>query len=155
MSGIEVRRARGGDEAIWLEAVASLVPLEDREGRIASTHDIRSALADARCYLYLAFDAGAPARKTVGLLSGYRFPDVEAGGELVYLYDIEVAAEHRRKGAGRRLVSALVADCEADGVRLIWAGTERDNLAARRTFEATDAELEGERYVEYEWDLID
>ena len=34
---------------------------------------------------------------------------------------------------------------EADGVQRIWAGTERDNLAARRTFEATEAELEGER----------
>jgi ribosomal protein S18 acetylase RimI-like enzyme len=68
---------------------------------------------------------------------------VEAGGSLVYLYDIEVAAAHRREGAGRALVQALVKICSADGVKRIWAGTEIENAAARRTFEATDAELDG------------
>ena len=43
--------------------------------------------------------------------------------------------------------------CRADGVRCIWAGTKIDNVPARRTFEATGAELEGEAYAEYEWEL--
>jgi ribosomal protein S18 acetylase RimI-like enzyme len=80
---------------------------------------------------------------------------VEAGGSLVYLYDIEVAAAHRRRGAGRALVQALVKSCSADGVKRIWAGTEIGNAPARRTFEATDAALEGESYAEYEWELED
>jgi hypothetical protein len=37
----------------------------------------------------------------------------------------------------------------------LWAGTEIGNAPARRTFEATDAALEGESYAEYEWELED
>lgn len=148
---MEVRRAEPGDEALWARAVASLVPPEDREDRLATTAEVATALRDPRCYLYLAFLADEP----VGLLNAYRFPDVEAGGQIVYLYDIEVARDHRRVGAGAALVAALVRSCEEDGVRRVWAGTEVGNTAARRTFEATGAELEGDGYAEYEWDLED
>ena len=138
-----------GDEARWQQAVAAILAEADRDHRLADRAELASALADDRCYLYLAFVG----EEAVGLLSAYRFPDVAAGGSIVYLYDIEVAVAHRRAGAGASLVNALSAQCEADGVRRIWAGTEDGNHAARRTFEKTEAELEGDRYVEYEWDL--
>jgi RimJ/RimL family protein N-acetyltransferase len=38
-------------------------------------------------------------------------------------------------------------------VKLIWAGTHAENRAARRTFERTGAELVGDAYAEYEWNL--
>jgi ribosomal protein S18 acetylase RimI-like enzyme len=91
--------------------------------------------------------------KPLGLLSGYRFPDVVAGGDIVYLYDIEVLPEHRRRGFGAELIRSLVKCCEAENVKLIWAGTDTDNAAARRAFEVTGAEFEGSSYTEYEWDL--
>lgn len=152
MSGnVVVRRAVSGDEALWRRAVDALVPEADRDGRLASEDHIATALADPRCYLNLALEDGEP----VGILSGYRFPDVGAGGYLVYLYDIEVKADHRRRGIGSDLVDALVAACEDDGVRMIWAGTDIENRAARRTFESTGGDLEGDSYAEYEWDLED
>lgn len=144
---MDVCRAAQGDEARWLEAVEALVAEADRDGKLVSTPELTQALDDARCYLYLAFLGEAP----VGLLSAYRFPDVESGGALVYLYDIEVDKNHRRKGVGTALVNKLVEACEKDGVSLIWAGTEVKNQPARKTFEATGAELEGDAYVEYEW----
>jgi len=146
---MKVRRARPGDEELWARTVSAIVPAEDRDGSLASAAQLADALADSRCYLFLAFEEDS----AIGLLSAYRFPDVEAGGSLVYLYDIEVAAAHRQKGAGRALVQALVKSCSADGVKRIWAGTETENAPARRTFETTDAELEGESYAEYEWEL--
>ena len=87
------------------------------------------------------------------MLCAYRFPDLTRGGEIVYLYDIEVVAEHRRRGFGVALIRSLVASCEMENVKLIWAGTDSRNAAARRAFEVTGAELEGDSYVEYEWDL--
>jgi ribosomal protein S18 acetylase RimI-like enzyme len=144
-----VRRVGPGDEALWAQAVTGLVPSADRDGRVASTDELRGALTDPRCLLYVAREADV----VLGLLSAYCFPDVEAGGHIAYLYDIEVDAARRRQGTGRALVDALIDDCRSEGVHLIWAGTEATNRAARRTFEASDAELEGDAYVEYEWDL--
>ncbi len=89
----------------------------------------------------------------MGLSSAYTFPDVVSGGWLAYLYDIEVATSHRRTGIGSALVNALVASCREDGVKTIWAGTDADNAPARATFERTGADLEGDRYVEYEWEV--
>jgi GNAT superfamily N-acetyltransferase len=89
----------------------------------------------------------------VGLLGAYRFPDLAAGGTHVYLYDVEVREASRRRGVGASLLSALVQHCRADGVRRIWAGTHRGNAAARRAFESTGATLEGDAYVEFEWEL--
>jgi len=146
---MEIRRARTGAEAVWAEAVALLVSEDDRGGRLASPEELAATLADERCYLFLALVAD----EAVGLLSAFRFPDPAAGGELVYLYDLEVEESHRRRGIGSGLVEALVEACEDDDVGLVWAGTDRDNVGARRTFESTGAELEGDRYVEYEWDL--
>ncbi len=145
----EVRRAGTGDERLWLSAVASIFSEEDRDERIATDVELASALEDSRCLLFLALSEETP----VGLLSAYIFPDVSAGGSLAYLYDIEVRESHRRAGVGTALIEALVAGCRAAGVTTIWAGTDVSNQAARRTFERTGADLEGESYAEYEWDL--
>lgn len=121
----------------------------DRDGGLASERDIARGLADSRCYLFVAEEDSGP----VGLLSAYRFPDVVAGGQLVYLYDIEVRAGSRRKGVGATLIRSLIECCQQDHVRRIWAGTDIKNAAARCTFEATGAEIEGASYAEYEWVL--
>ena len=147
---MNIRRAQPGDENLWLGAVAALTASDEQRDRSrVSRDDVAAALADTRCYLYVALSSSDP----VGLLSAYRFPDVERGGQIVYLYDIEVRVDRRRTGAGRQLVAALLDQCRRDRVRWIWAGTDRDNAAARRTFEASGATLEGGAYVEYAWDL--
>lgn len=146
---MNIHRVKSGSEALWRKAVHTLVAEEDRCGKLASISDLIHAFSDSRCYFFLASLDSNP----VGLLSAYRFPDVEAGGYLVYLYDIEVDKAHRRQGTGAALVRALVEQCRADGVQRIWAGTSLDNVAARRTFETTGAALEGETYAEYEWEI--
>ena len=144
-----VRRATSGDERSWIAAVEALVSKEDRDGRIASAEEVASALANPQCFLLLAHDGDSP----VGLLSAYAFPNVAAGGYLAYLYDIEVEAAYRRQGIGTTLVKALVELCKSEGVRLIWAGTTAANTPARRTFESTGGEVEGDSCIEYEWEL--
>ncbi|MCA9300026.1 MAG: GNAT family N-acetyltransferase, partial [Phycisphaerales bacterium] len=113
-----------------------------------SLEQAEASLADERCYLLVAKVGDEPE----GLLSAFRFPDVECGGARVYPYNIEVRPSSRRQGIGATLVSHLIALCDDDDVDLIWAGTDVANTAARRTFEATGGALEGESYAEYEWD---
>lgn len=148
---MKVRRLTSGEQSLWSKAVSVVVAEEDRKGPLASHREIVQALGDSRCYLIVAEADGEP----VGLLSAYRFPDVVTGGELVYLYDIEVRVDHRHKGVGTTLIHSLIECCQKDQVRLIWAGTDVTNMAARRTFEATNAKLEGESYAEFEWKLLD
>lgn len=148
---IKARRLGPGEAPLWRSAVAKLVPEQDRSGELVSIEEAQACLADERCYLIVAMAGETP----LGLLSGYRLPDVECGGSLVYLYDIEVSADHRCQGIGKSLIQSLVALCDADEVDVIWAGTETANTAARRTFETTGARLEGDSYVEYEWHLED
>lgn len=146
---MKISRLKSGEASVWLKAVARIIFDEHRDGRLASEDETARSLADPRCYLLVALRE----TDTIGLLSAYRFPDVVAGGELVYLYDIEVLAEERRGGVGAELIRSLVECCRTENVKLIWAGTDVDNAAARRTFEMTGGELEGESYAEYEWDL--
>lgn len=149
MTKVEIRRVRPGDERVWLGAVVAILDEEDRDGTLATEAEVARALMDSCCILLLAFAGTEP----VGLLSAYVFPDVAGGGRLAYLYDIEVLESHQRAGAGAGLIRALESACGEQSVKLIWAGTEADNIAARRTFERTGAELEGDSYAEYEWNL--
>tara|TARA_R110002073_G_scaffold27872_2_gene89162 strand:+ start:4228 stop:4677 length:450 start_codon:yes stop_codon:yes gene_type:complete len=148
---IEIRRLEASEAELWVEAVSEIISPGAREERLISLTETEAVLKDDRCYLMVALESGDP----VGLLNAYRFPDASAGGFLVYLYDIEVSPESRRCGIGKGLLELLIAQCESDKVKLIWAGTESTNFAARETFESTAAELEGDSYVEYEWDLED
>jgi ribosomal protein S18 acetylase RimI-like enzyme len=146
---MKVRRLTSGEEGLWSKAVAEVVAEKNREGPLASERQIALALDDLRCYLLVADVDDNP----VGVLSAYRFPDVITGGELVYLYNIETRVGYRRKGVGASLIRSLIECCQKDRVRRIWAGTDVGNMAARHTFEATGAELEGDSYVEYAWKL--
>ncbi len=145
----QVRRLRGGDGRVWRDAVAALLSDAVDPNELISPGDVEAALDDDRCYLIVAGSNASP----VGLLSAYRFPDLAEGGCLVYLYDIEVEQGHRQRGVGTGMLETLMACCAADDVHTIWAGTDRENEAARRLFRKTGAELAGSSYVEYEWKL--
>lgn len=147
---MDIRRLAPGEEEIWRRAVELLIPVQERYGDLVSIEDLSQALTDSRCYLYVAQLGPEP----LGILSAYRFSNVTAGGELVYLYDIVVGQKHRRGGIGRGLVDHLVRQCRIDRVRLVWAGTHVENSPARRLFERSGASLESEAYAEYEWKIL-
>lgn len=107
------------------------------------------ALSDNYCYFLVCLLE----REPIGYLSAYRFPDVEHDGFLVYLYDIVVRVDHRRRGVARRLIEALLEHCRVEGVSRIWVGTSRENHAAAQAFEATGASRESETYVEFTYAL--
>lgn len=148
---MEIRRLRRPDVALLAEAVKSIVePGDDGDGP-ASIEHLETALAEANTYLFVCFVDGRP----VGYLSAYRFPATDHDGFLVYLYDVTVHRDYRRRGIGAQLVDALKRECHADDVTEIWVGTSITNAAAQRTFESTGAKRVSDTYVEYIYDLGD
>lgn len=111
----------------------------------ASKNHLAQALGMPNCYVFLATDADGP----VGYASAYRFPRLDAVGDQVYLFDIEVASFARQRGVGRSLLEGLLATCWAEGVQWAWAGTARENIPAQRLFAAAGGLPAGETYIEY------
>ena len=73
---LSVYRLKPGNGSTWRDAVSRLVPAADRTGELLSIEQAEAALADDRCYLVV----GKVHEEIVGLLSAFRFPDVECGG---------------------------------------------------------------------------
>ena len=112
MLSLKVSRLGPGAGEKWRTAVDALVPPEDRSDELISVAEAEYSLADARCYLLVA----EVEEEVKGLLSAFRLPDVEAGGTLVYLYDIEVAVQSRQQGIGKQMVEHLIELCGKDDV---------------------------------------
>jgi ribosomal protein S18 acetylase RimI-like enzyme len=122
-----IRRLRPGDE----EVVARLA---EREPRTA-------LLADERTIFVAAFDGEEP----VGFAFGYLLPRRHGDAEVLFVYELEVAESHRRRGIATRLMRELIRLGGAPAFVL----TEPDNVAANRTY----AGLGGERVDSVMWDF--
>lgn len=105
-------------------------------------------LSDHRNIVLACLFDGAP----IGYLIAHRFPSL-SGDRLVYLYDIEVAPDHRRHGVGTSLVEALIEICRSERVDSIWVGSASDNVAACMLWDRTGATKGSERYVEFTYEL--
>jgi ribosomal protein S18 acetylase RimI-like enzyme len=146
---MDVRRLDIADVGVLRAAVLELIQEESGWEEPASVDHLERALGDPSSYFFVGWDGG----RVVGYLSAYRFPAVDHDGFLVYLYDITVHPEHRRRGVGTQLIDALKRQCDEDDVTEIWLGTAVSNVGAQRTFESTGAERSSEEFVEYLYDL--
>jgi ribosomal protein S18 acetylase RimI-like enzyme len=119
---VTIRRLGPGDEAAVLAAGAlfDAPPAPDATRRF---------LAEANHHLLLAEEDGA----AVGFVSGVETTHPDKGTEM-FLYELSVAEDARRRGTGRALVEALAALARERGCFGMWVGTEPGNEAARRTY---------------------
>lgn len=128
-----------------MDVLASGARRDDGVSEAAYEAHLEQALNTANCYVFLAVAAGRP----VGYVSAYRFPRLDDMSDQVYVFDIEVVSDARRRGVGRQLMETLLTTCWAEGVTWAWAGTARENVAAQRLFAAVGGERVGETYVEH------
>ena len=64
-------------------------------------------------------------------MSGVETTHPDKGTEM-FLYELSVHPDHRNRGVGRALVSALAELARARGCYGMWVGTEPDNTARAR-----------------------
>jgi ribosomal protein S18 acetylase RimI-like enzyme len=84
-------------------------------------------------HLLFAVDDGP-----VGFVSGVETTHPDKGTEM-FLYELSVHPDHRRRGIGTALVRALADLARQRGCYGMWVGTEPDNAAALATYRAADA----------------
>lgn len=129
---MEVRRLTQPDGTLLEAALRGVLqPEKDLLGSASLPH-LDRIVTNPNCYFFVCLVETQP----IGFLSAYRFPGVEHDAFLVYLYDIAVRVECRRRGVTR-----------------IWVGTSVKNRAASRIFEATGAQRVSETYIEFIYDL--
>jgi aminoglycoside 6'-N-acetyltransferase I len=92
---------------------------------------VREFLCDARHHLAVALDGDL----VVGMASGVHYVHPDKPPEL-WINEVGVAPTHRRRGLGRRVVSALLESAGAHGCTQAWVLTEPGNGAARALYRA-------------------
>ncbi len=99
---------------------------------------VRAYLADERNVVFLAVDSG----RAVGFLRGTALNQIASARPQMFLYEIDVAPTHRRRGAGRALVRALLAYCRRHGFEEVFVFTDPANAAAVGLYRSTGAVTE-------------
>ena len=123
-------------------AVAAAAHLFDAAPRPDAT---RRFLGDERHHLLIAYVDGAPA----GMVTGVEMTHPDKGTEM-FLYELGVAGEYRRRGIGAALTTALADLARERGCYGMWLVTETDNAAAQATYRRTGGERE-DGQVGYAW----
>jgi ribosomal protein S18 acetylase RimI-like enzyme len=125
---MEIRRLAPGDE----EVVRALATREPRT----------ELLQDSRTIFLAAFEDDDP----VGFAFGYVLPRRHGGPAILFVYEIGVDEEHRRRGIGSALMRRLAEEAGAgEGFVL----TEPDNAAANALYRS----LGGKPANAVQWDF--
>ena len=109
---------------------------------------VASYLGDSRNIFLLAQEGARP----IGFLRGTELTQLHSTRKQMFLYEIAVGPEHRRKGVGRRLVEALLAFSREQNFEEMFVFTDDPgNTAAHRLYRSTGGvtETPGERMYVY------
>lgn len=118
-SGIAVRRLAPGDEGVVRELATY-----DGPG------DPEALLADPRTLMLVAFDGGRP----VGFVLAHELPRRHGDRAKLFVYEVDVAESHRRRGIASALLGQLAELARGRGIRTGFVLTEEDNVAANALY---------------------
>jgi aminoglycoside 3-N-acetyltransferase I len=126
--GISIRLLAPGDEDVVRELATAEGP-----------GDPLALLADARTLMLVAFDGGRP----VGFVLAHELPRRHGAQAKLFVYEVDVAESHRRRGIGSALLARLAGLARERGIPAGFVLTEPDNGPANALYRsaggATDA----------------
>jgi len=121
-----VRRLAPGDEAVLpeLSRWAGRPPLDDRAAA--------RFLANERNHLLVAFEGDEP----VGMLLAHELDRRHGDEQKMFLYEIDVREDRRRRGIGRALMARFGELCRECGYPVAWVLTDDENPTATAFYAA-------------------
>ncbi len=105
------------------ESYQSAVPTDDY---------IKSFLAMNNAIVIVALDG----QKVVGGLVAYELVKFEQARKEIYLYDLAVLAEHRRRGIAKGLIAELQLEAKKRGADVIYVQADHGDEPAIRLYES-------------------
>ena len=140
MGGVRVRRAYRGDAAALAE-LSALLTGEDSGGRsrLTAADVLEHCFGDRPAFQALVADERG---RLLGYASFYPSYDTQYAAKGLYLQDLYVRREARRRGIGRTLMGALARVClEHGGCYLVWNALP-SNRPGRAFYRALGARTE-------------
>ena len=117
--GIAIRLLAPGNEDV-VRALAA----DDRPG------DPEALLGDPRTLMLVAFDDEQP----VGFVLAHELPRRRGDRAKLFVYEIDVAETHRRRGIAAALLARLSELARERGIRTGWVLTDSDNCPANALY---------------------
>jgi aminoglycoside 3-N-acetyltransferase I len=105
---------------------------ETYQGAVPGDEYLQSLLAAP----HLIVMAALRDEEVVGGLAAYTLQKFERDRREIYIYDLAVAAQHRRKGVARRLILELKGVARARGAYVIYVQADRGDDAAIALYES-------------------
>ena len=107
-------------------AVTRVIAAVFEHGHGSTPGRMAQLLADARFWLFGAFAGDTP----VGGLSAHVLPVTAQDGHELFIYDIAVQVQHQRRGIGRRLMQAALAEAAEAGLLAAFVPADNDDAHA-------------------------
>jgi GNAT superfamily N-acetyltransferase len=115
-----------------IKCVVDNLPVE-----LATPKAMRLFLANPLNYLLVAVDG----KKVIGYLFAYELQRPDREQSMMFLYDITVLDEYRKKGVGTALVEVLKALCNNKHIMKMFVPTSRSNIPAISLYQKTGATI--------------
>ena len=135
MPGISIRLLEPGDESVVRELATY-----DGPG------DPEALLADSRTLMLVAFDAGRP----VAFVLAHELPRRHGPPAQLFVYEVDVAESHRRRGIATALLARLAELARERGIPAGFVLTEPDNGAANALYRSAGGATS---QVTVQWDF--
>jgi aminoglycoside 3-N-acetyltransferase I len=99
--------------------------------------DPEGLLADAHTLMLVAFDGELP----VGFVLAHELPRRHGDRSELFIYEIDVAETHQRRGIGKELLSRLAELARERGIRVGFVLTDEDNAPASALYRSAGATM--------------
>jgi ribosomal protein S18 acetylase RimI-like enzyme len=119
LATISIRLLAPGDEGVVRELATY-----DGPG------DPETLLSDPRTLMLVAFDGERP----VGFALAHELPRRHGDRSKLFVYEVDVAETHRRRGIGSALLARLAELARERGIRVGFVLTDEDNVAANALY---------------------